>query len=55
MIVVTFLYKKKNRLKNVEGFFLANRGVSSILLPLTMIAGMQSTFAFSAYHICPWC
>jgi SSS family solute:Na+ symporter len=46
MIVVTFLYKKKNRLKNVEGFFLANRGVSSILLPLTMIAGMQSTFAF---------
>lgn len=27
-------------------FFLAGRGVSSVLLPLTMIAAMQSTFAF---------
>ncbi|MDK2784386.1 MAG: sodium/pantothenate symporter [Bacillota bacterium] len=32
--------------KTVEGFFLAGRGVSALLLPLTMIAALQSTFAF---------
>lgn len=37
---------RSQKIKNVEGFFLANRGVSSVLLPLTMIAAMQSTFAF---------
>lgn len=38
--------RKKKTAGNAEGFFLAGRSVSSVLLPLTMIAAMQSTFAF---------
>lgn len=45
MGVALYCYKSE-KIKNVESFFLANRGVSSVLLPLTMIAAMQSTFAF---------
>lgn len=46
MLAITVLNGRKKKQKSVEGFFLANRGVSSVLLPLTMIAAMQSTFAF---------
>ena len=46
MLVITVLNGRKKKQKSAEGFFLANRGVSSVLLPLTMIAAMQSTFAF---------
>lgn len=46
MLVITLAHGIKKKQKSAEGFFLANRGVSSILLPLTMIAAMQSTFAF---------
>lgn len=46
MLVITVANGMKKREKTTEGFFLANRGVSSVLLPLTMIAAMQSTFAF---------
>lgn len=46
MLVITIWHGMKKKNKTAEGFFLANRGVSSILLPLTMIAAMQSTFAF---------
>lgn len=46
MLGVTFYAKQKNQATNAEGFFLAGRGVSPILMALTMIAGMQSTFAF---------
>ena len=46
MLAITVLNGRKKKQKNAEGFFLANRGVSSVLLPLTMIAAMQSTFAF---------
>lgn len=46
MLVITVVNGRKKKQKTAEGFFLANRGVSSVLLPLTMIAAMQSTFAF---------
>lgn len=46
MLVITVWSGSKKKQKTAEGFFLANRGVSSVLLPLTMIAAMQSTFAF---------
>ena len=46
MLVITICNGRKKKQKSAEGFFLANRGVSSVLLPLTMIAAMQSTFAF---------
>ena len=38
--------KKAAAKASAVDFFLAGRGVSSVLLPLTMIAAMQSTFAF---------
>lgn len=38
--------KNKNASKSTEGFFMANRGINQFLLPLTMIAATQSTFAF---------
>ena len=38
--------KKAEAKTSAVDFFLAGRGVSSVLLPLTMIAAMQSTFAF---------
>ena len=41
MLAITVLNGRKKKQKNAEGFFLANRGVSSVLLPLTMIAAMQ--------------
>ncbi len=46
MLVITVRQGKKTKANNADGFFLASRGVSSVLLPLTMIAAMQSTFAF---------
>ena len=46
MLALTLWNGKKKQQKTAEGFFLANRGVSSVLLPLTMIAAMQGTFAF---------
>lgn len=46
MLGVSIYSYRSQSIKNVEGFFLANRGVSAIMLPLTMIAAMQSTFAF---------
>ena len=46
MLAITVMNGRKKKQKSAEGFFLANRGVSSVLLPLTMIAAMQSTFAF---------
>lgn len=46
MLAITVFNGRKKKQKSAEGFFLANRGVSSVLLPLTMIAAMQSTFAF---------
>lgn len=46
MLVMTVANGRKNKQKSAVDFFLANRGVSSVLLPLTMIAAMQSTFAF---------
>jgi len=46
MLAITVRSGKKSKQANATGFFLANRGVSSILMPLTMIAAMQSTFAF---------
>lgn len=47
MLVVTVWNGKKKKVSgNAEGFFLAGRGVSSVLLPLTMIASIMSTFAF---------
>ena len=46
MFVMTIMHVKKKKATNATGFFLANRGVSSVLMPLTMIAAMQSTFAF---------
>lgn len=38
--------KKSKGAESAESFFMASRGVNAILLPLTMIAAMQSTFAF---------
>ena len=46
MLGISIYDSRKTKVSNAEGFFLANRGVNSILLPLTMIAAMQSTFAF---------
>lgn len=46
MLGITVRNGKKSKSKDAAGFFLAGRGVSSVLLPLTMIAAMQSTFAF---------
>ncbi|QBD84563.1 sodium:solute symporter family protein [Clostridium tetani] len=46
MLGITIHSSRKSKASNAEGFFLANRGVNSFLLPLTMIAAMQSTFAF---------
>lgn len=46
MLAITVRSSRKSKSDNATGFFLANRGVSSILMPLTMIAAMQSTFAF---------
>ncbi|NLY46963.1 MAG: sodium:solute symporter family protein [Tissierella sp.] len=46
MLGITVLNSRKSKTDDAAGFFLANRGVSSVLLPLTMIAAMQSTFAF---------
>lgn len=52
MLVITVWNGHKKKQKSAEGFFLANRGVSSVLLPLTMIAAMQSTFAFLVHLEC---
>jgi len=46
MLAITVINGRKKKQMNAEGFFLANRGVNSVLLPFTMIAAMQSTFAF---------
>lgn len=46
MLGVTFYAKRKQEATNAEGFFLASRGINPLLMALTMIAGMQSTFAF---------
>jgi len=46
MLGITVWSGKKSKTENATGFFLAGRGVNSVLLPLTMIAAMQSTFAF---------
>ena len=47
MLAVTIFNSKKQKNKSdAQGFFLANRGVGGLLMALTMIAGMQSTFAF---------
>lgn len=46
MLGVTVINSKKQKPTNAQGFFLANRGVGGALMALTMIAGMQSTFAF---------
>lgn len=56
LIVVVYLFvmlgvtignsKKRKASADTQSFFLANRGVGGLLMALTMIAGMQSTFAF---------
>lgn len=46
MLVITVIHGRRKKKASALDFFLANRGVNSILLPLTMIAAMQSTFAF---------
>ena len=47
MLGVTVRNSRKKQSNNTtQAFFLANRGVGGILMALTMIAGMQSTFAF---------
>lgn len=46
MLVISLVHSRRAKSGNAESFFLAGRGVSSVLLPLTMIAAMQSTFAF---------
>ncbi|MDR7870882.1 MAG: sodium:solute symporter family protein [Tissierellaceae bacterium] len=46
MLFITVRNSRKSKSDNATSFFLANRGVNSVLLPLTMIAAMQSTFAF---------
>ncbi|RVU54297.1 sodium:solute symporter family protein [Anaerosphaera multitolerans] len=47
MLAITIVNNKKKKMEETAvGFFLAGRGVSAVLLPLTMIAAMQSTFAF---------
>lgn len=45
MLVIAIITRKKKSNTALD-FFLANRNVSSVLLPLTMIAAMQSSFAF---------
>ncbi|MBL3540276.1 hypothetical protein [Aminivibrio sp.] len=50
LLGVTLYSVRSQSVKNVEGFFLANRGVSSVLLPLAMIVPMQSTFAGNDGH-----
>lgn len=48
--LILIIYNKKRKesksKESAESFFMANRGVNAVLLPLTMIAAMQSTFAF---------
>lgn len=48
--LILIIYNKRRKeasgKESAESFFMANRGVNAILLPLTMIAAMQSTFAF---------
>ncbi|NLW41509.1 MAG: sodium:solute symporter family protein [Tissierellia bacterium] len=48
--LILIIYNKKKKesraMESAESFFMANRGVNAVLLPLTMIAAMQSTFAF---------
>lgn len=46
ILAIVMYYGRKTKQENAVGFFLAGRGVSSVLMPLTMIAAMQSTFAF---------
>ncbi|MDD7305756.1 MAG: sodium:solute symporter family protein [Peptoniphilaceae bacterium] len=46
MLGVTIVNSKKKKSTDTQSFFLANRGVGGLLMALTMIAGMQSTFAF---------
>ena len=46
MLGVTVYNSKRQKADSASGFFLANRGVGGLLMALTMIAGMQSTFAF---------
>lgn len=48
LIYIIYSNKRKEDTvaENAESFFMANRGVNAVLLPLTMIAAMQSTFAF---------
>lgn len=46
MLIMTVANGRRKKQKSAVDFFLASRGVSSFLLPLTMIAAMQSTFAF---------
>lgn len=46
MLGVTVLNSRKQKSDNAQSFFLANRGVGGAFMALTMIAGMQSTFAF---------
>ena len=49
MLVITVVksrQQKKAEKASAVDFFLAGRGVSAVLMPLTMIAAMQSTFAF---------
>ncbi|MCL2602625.1 MAG: sodium:solute symporter family protein [Treponema sp.] len=47
MLVITVANGRKKKIaENAVSFFLAGRGVSAILLPLVMIAAVQSTFAF---------
>ena len=43
MLVITVIHGRRKKKASALDFFLANRGVNSILLPLTMIAAMQST------------
>lgn len=44
--VTIYISKKRKAATDTQSFFLANRGVGGVLMALTMIAGMQSTFAF---------
>lgn len=47
LLAVTLWNRRRSKVRaNAEGFFLAGRGVSSVLLPLTTVAASMSTFAF---------
>ena len=47
MLAVTIIsHRKHKKSDTAESFFLAGRSVSSVLLPLSMIASLMSTFAF---------